>query len=210
MTITAPASLPTLTDERGSHAQGSRTEDARGARWARWYERELGWATEGTAPVRLPTGLRFDVLEVPAAVGHAALRLVSRTGPVALTGARMCLLVAAGSADELPGLLDWLEWGGVALSLTALGTGGRITAPAPPGRAAGRPGAAVWLRPPGLRHEGEPELPALVGLGSRGGGAPDLARLVDAVATECHRARLLRARTGRSTDESTAQPLASS
>ncbi|WP_405686820.1 SCO3374 family protein [Streptomyces sp. NBC_00057] len=200
MAITAPSTLPSLADEQEGHAEC--------ARWAQWYERELGWATEGTTPVRLLTGLRFDVLEVPAAAGHAALRRVGRTGPVALAGSRMSLLVTAGSADELPGLLDWLEWGGVALSLTAIGTGGRITAPTPPGRVAGRSGAAVWLRPPGLRHEGEPELPALVGLGSRGGDAPDLVRLVDAVATECHRVRLMRARTGRSTDESTAQPLA--
>ncbi|MFH8472692.1 SCO3374 family protein [Streptomyces sp. NPDC018000] len=200
MAITVPPPRPPLADERQSHGDC--------AQWAQWYECELGWATEGTTPVRLLTGLRFDVLQVPAVAGHAALRRVGRTGPVTLSGARMNLLVAAGSADELPGLLDWLEWGGVTLSLTAIGTGGRIIAPAPPGRVAGRSGAAVWLRPPGLRHEGEPELPALVGLGSRGGGTPDLVRLVDAVATECHRARLMRARTGRSTDESTAQPLA--
>ncbi|MEU6015173.1 SCO3374 family protein [Streptomyces sp. NPDC047515] len=200
MAVTVPPPPPSLADTQKAHAGC--------AQWARWYERELGWPTEGTAPVRLLTGLRFDVLEVPAAVGRAALRRAGRTGPVALSGGRMRLLVAAGSADELPGLLDWLEWGGVALSLTAIGTGGRITAPTPPGRVVGRSGAAVWLRPPGLRHEGEPELPALVGLGSRGGGAPDLVRLVDAVATECHRARLMRARTGRSTDGSTAQPLA--
>ncbi|MEV6165231.1 SCO3374 family protein [Streptomyces sp. NPDC052052] len=200
MTTTVPRPLPSRPEGRESRT-GS-------APWSHWYEHELGWATEGTAPVRLLTGLRFDVLEVPAAAGRTALRRVGRTGPVALTEARMQLLVAAGSADELPGLLDWLEWGGVTLSLTAIGAGGRITAPAPPGRAAGRSGAAVWLRPPGLRREGEPDLPALVGLGSRGGGTPDLARLVDAVATECHRDRLTRARTGRSTDESTAQPLA--
>lgn len=150
MAIAVPPPLPSLADGREDHAEC--------ARWARWYERELGWATEGTAPVRLLTGLRFDVLEVPAAVGRAALRRVGRTGPVALTGARMGLLVAAGSAEELPGLLDWLEWGGVALSLTAIGTGGRITAPTPPGRTAGRSGAAVWLRPPGrgTRRAGAP------------------------------------------------------
>ncbi|MFJ7492844.1 SCO3374 family protein [Streptomyces sp. NPDC097727] len=200
MAITVPSTSRSLADGQEDHAEC--------ARWAQWYERELGWATEGTTPVRLLTGLRFDVLEVPVAAGRAALRRVGRTGPVALRGSRMSLLVTAGSADELPGLLDWLEWGGVTLSLTAIGTGGRITAPTPPGRVAGRSGAAVWLRPPGLRHEEEPELPALLGLGSRGGDAPDLVRLVDAVATECHRVRLMRARTGRSTDESTAQPLA--
>lgn len=115
---------------------------------ARWYERELGWVTAGRAPVRLLTGLRFDVLELPADAGLAVLRRAVRTGPVALAGARMRLLVAAGSADELPGLLDWLEWGGVALDLTVLGTGGRITAPAPAGAPESSPGAAFWLRPP--------------------------------------------------------------
>ncbi|WP_328696495.1 SCO3374 family protein [Streptomyces sp. NBC_00342] len=177
--------------------------------WSRWYEQQLGWATAGVAPVRLLTGLRFDALVVPAAAGHAALRRVGRGGPVALMGERMSLLVAAGSADELPGLLDWLEWGPVALTLTALGTGGRITAPPPPGRP-GPPGAAVWLRPPWSPHgqNGEPVLPALSGFGSRGGDTPDLVRLVDAVATECHRARLTRARKRPVCEEPAAQPLA--
>lgn len=175
---------------------------------ARWYERELGWATAGRTPVRLLTGLRFDVLELPADAGLAVLRRAVRTGPVALTGARMRLLVAAGSADELPGLLDWLEWGGVALDLTAVGTGGRITAPAPAGAPESSPGAALWLRPPAPGHEAEPTLPALAGFGSSGGGAPDLVRLVDAAATECHRVRLSRARMGLLTDGSAAQPLA--
>ncbi|MER7941191.1 SCO3374 family protein [Streptomyces sp. NPDC094473] len=175
---------------------------------AQWYARELDWATAGTAPVRLLTGLRFDVLELPAAAGHAALRRVGRTGPVALAGRRMRLLVATGSAEELPGLLDWLEWGGIALDLTAIGDGGHITAPVPPGGAAGPPGAAVWLRPPGSRQEVEPSLPALGGLGSRGGGAPDLVRLVDAAATECHRARLALARTHLWAHRPTGQPFA--
>ncbi|MEV8456512.1 SCO3374 family protein [Streptomyces sp. NPDC052095] len=199
MVITLPASVPSTDREQEGHE---------GARWARWYERELGWATAGTAPVRLLTGLEFDVLQVPAAAGHAALRRLDRTGPVALSGARMGLLVAAGSAEELPGLLDWLEWRGVALSLTAIGAGGRITAPVPPGRTAGTPGAATWLRPPGPRHEGGTALPALTGLGNGDGAAPDLVRLVDAVATECHRARLTHTRTGSSATVPTTQPLA--
>ncbi|MEU0133867.1 SCO3374 family protein [Streptomyces sp. NPDC006296] len=178
---------------------------------ARWYVRELGWATAGTSPVLLPTGLRFDVLELPAAAGHAALRRIGRTGPVAVAGQRMRLLVAPGGADEVPGLLDWLEWGGIDLDLSAVGAGGHITAPAPPGWATtGSPGAAVWLRPPGTRQEAERSLPALGGLGSSGGDAPDLVRLVDAAATECHRARLARARTHRWAHRPTVQPLACS
>ncbi|MFE9098326.1 SCO3374 family protein [Streptomyces sp. NPDC007264] len=177
----------------------------------RWYENELGWATAPGEPVRLPTGLRFDVLEVPAEAGSAALRHLGPGSPVALCGGRMRLLVAAGGAEELPGLLDWLEWGGVPLDLTAIGAGGCVEAPLPPGWGtvppgpAGTPGfrplplsrtvsqgAAVWLRPPEPGCEVEPLLPTLSALGG-GGGAPDLVRLVDTMATQCHRVRLRRA-----------------
>ncbi|WP_406726198.1 SCO3374 family protein [Streptomyces sp. GD-15H] len=181
-----------------------------------WYENEQGWPTVPGDPVRLPVGVRFDVLDVPAEAGHAALeRLGSdgRTGrrsgpaaagfPVALRRGRMLLLVAAGSAEELPGLLDWLEWGTLALDLAAIGAGGLIDAPPPPvaGRGAVRPpagrvgsqGAAVWLRPPEPGREVEASLPTLSATGGRGGGVPDLVRLVSTVATQCHRVRLLRA-----------------
>ncbi|MEU5667565.1 SCO3374 family protein [Streptomyces longwoodensis] len=192
-----------------------------------WYENDLGWATVPGTPVRLIAGRRFDVLDVPAAAGHAALRrLVPGTAPVAVRGQRMWLLVAAGSAEELPGVLRWLEWGGLPLDIAAIGAGGTIEAPLPPGppgaglpgqgagvRASGpwgpdaarRPegpaqGAAVWLRPPGAGCEVEASLPTLSALSAlptptpgATGGAPDLVRLVDTVATECHRVRLRRA-----------------
>lgn len=163
---------------------------------ASWYERVLGWPVAGGPPAQLVTGVRFDVLELPADAGAAVLRRSVATGPVALMGRKMRFLVAAGAADELEGLLDWLEWGGVALDLAALGAGGRITAPMPPDRPVrpgGSPrGAAVWLRPP------EPGCAALLpalpaqGQGCGSSRAPDLVRLVAAAATECHRARLRR------------------
>lgn len=185
----------------GSAPAGSAAEAAEGAALASWYEHLLGWPVAGGPPAQLVTGVRFDVLELPADAGAAVLRGPVATGPVALMGRRMRFLVAPGSADELEGLLDWLEWGGVALDLTALGTGGRITAPTPPGHLVGPgespQGAAVWLRPP---EQGcEALLPALPvpGQGSgpgRGADAagPGLVRLVAAAATECHRARLRR------------------
>lgn len=191
------------------------------ARCARWYEDTLGWATAGVPgePVLLRTGLRFDVLELPAGAGHAVLRRIGPTGPVLRLGRRMLFLVAAGSADEVPALLEWLEWGAVALDLRAIGKGGLIAAPAPPGTAPSAGGAAVWLRPPAPGHETEPTLPVFAGIGNTGTAntgtsitrpgntgpgnsaagntgigdcaeAPDLVRLVAAAATECHRARL--------------------
>ncbi|MBO1333882.1 SCO3374 family protein [Streptomyces sp. VRA16 Mangrove soil] len=176
-----------------------------------WYEDELGWATAaGPEGARLRTGLRFDVLEVPADAGFAMLRRCDPRSPVALNGETMQLLVAAGSADELPGLLDWLEWGALPLDLVAVGTGGSIDAPVPPGWT-GSQEAAVWVRPPEPGREVEPVLPALTSLSAvstwsvvgGGGGAPDLVRLVDTAATHCHRARLRRAQ-----HTPTRQPLA--
>ncbi len=169
--------------------------------------------------LRLAVGLRFDVLDVPAEAGLATLRQRARTrapgSPVALCGDRMLLLVAAGSADELPGLLDWLEWGGLTPDLRAIGAGGTSRRPCRPGfppsrtarisRRCGRlagptnpQGAAVWLRPPDTGCGTEIPLPTMSALGG-GGGAPDLVRLVDTLATQCHRVRLRRA---------SAQPLA--
>ena len=188
-----------------------------GDRTGRWYENELGWPTVPASagnpgsPVRLRVGLRFDVLDVPAEAGRAALRHLAPGSPVAVQGDRVRLLVAAGSAEELPGVLDWLEWGALALDLAVIGEGGLMDAPLPPeaGRTAVRPplapgrsgsprsdlsplqGAAVWLRPPEPGCEVEASLPTLSALGG-GGGAPDLVRVLDTVATQCHRLRLMR------------------
>ncbi|MFF0834239.1 MULTISPECIES: SCO3374 family protein [unclassified Streptomyces] len=171
-----------------------------------WYENELGWPTVPGRPPMLVTGVRYDVLDVPAGAGAPALRHLGPGSPVALWGGRMRLLVAAGSAEELPGVLEWLEWRGLVPGLRALGEGCLMEAPAPPGAAhsaalppargsgAGRgsdsvQGAAVWLRPPGPGGEVEASLPALPAAGGPT-GAPDLVRLVDTLATHCHRARL--------------------
>jgi hypothetical protein len=192
-------------------------DSGRGERTRRWYERELGWPTAGDRPVELVTGVRFDVLDVPVAAGLAVLRRIGRTGPVALVGGRALLLVAAGSAEELPGVLDWLEWGGVELDLAVRGAGDRVRAPGvpvritceAPGGAAfdGCPAAAgystrpVWLRPPEPGRAVEPTLPSLtisscsVASGGPGATGPvGLVPLVGAVATECHRTRLFPAR----------------
>ncbi|MFE9607746.1 SCO3374 family protein [Streptomyces sp. NPDC006012] len=118
-----------------------------------WYENALGWATVPGEPLRLRTGVRFDVLDVPAEAGGAALRHLAPGSPVAVGGGRMRFLVAAGSAEELPGLLEWLEWGSLPLDLLALGADGSLEAPALPG-----PGASGPRPLPADR--GRPALPA--------------------------------------------------
>lgn len=235
-----------------------------------WYENVLGWPTVPAEPgqpvrlVRLVVGVRFDVLDVPAEAGAAALAQLEGRGrgggpvgfPVALCGGRMRLLVAAGSAAELPGLLEWLEWGApLELDLTAVGAGGVMEAPVPlsvgfgagAGADAGAPagtrgggagargggagtragvggpggagaargssqGAAVWLRPPGPERGAEASLPTLSAMGARDalgdcGSPPDLARVVNTVATQVHRVRLRRARAAAAV-RADAQPLA--
>ncbi|MEU5536625.1 SCO3374 family protein [Streptomyces sp. NPDC020362] len=165
-----------------------------GARARHWYENELGWPTVPGRPLRLVTGVRFDVLDMPLEAGAAALRHLAPESPVARWGDRMRLLMAAGSAEELPEVLDWLEWGALALDLRALGAGGLTEAPLPPGRGCADDvqGAAVWLRPPAPGCEVEASLPALPAMGGQG-GTPDLVRVVDTVAAQCHRVRLRRA-----------------
>lgn len=122
-----------------------------------------------------------DALVLAADPGLALLRRPDvRTGPVAYGRENGCLmlLVPAGSAEELPGLLEWLEWGDIELGLTARAS----YDPYDPRE------AAVWLRPPESGREAD---------------RVDLVRLVSAAATECHRARLRS--TAR---KSRAQPLA--
>ncbi|WP_230885476.1 SCO3374 family protein [Streptomyces spinoverrucosus] len=239
-----------------------------GDRLRRWYEHELGWPTVPGTPLHLAVGVRFDVLDVPVEAGLAGLRHLVAGSPVAVRGDRMRLLVAPGSAEELPGVLEWLEWGSLPLDLRGIGGGGGsgvMEAPVPPGGGAGGwagwvdwvgegcpeervegaaegslgegslggaslgegslaqgsltegllaedlpaegrlegaaqgslsegslQGAAVWLRPPEPGCEVEASLPTLSAMGGVG-GAPDLVRLVDTVATHCHRIRLRRA-----------------
>ncbi|MEU3889636.1 SCO3374 family protein [Streptomyces sp. NPDC029041] len=223
--VTASASpvlpLPRRPPESAVHAaSGPGTSRSTSGQVRRWYEDGLGWPTAPGDPLRLVVGVRYDVLDVPGEVGHAALRHSAPGSPVALRGDRMLLWVAAGSAEELPGLLEWLDWGDLPLDLVAIGAGGLMEAPSPPGphgeRAVpsscashaaapcgagvppappgrvGSQGAAVWLRPPEPGCEVEASLPTLSAPGGAG-DAPDLARLVNAVATQCHRVRLRRA-----------------
>jgi len=94
----------------------------------------------------LRCGERFDVLRVPEPAGRWALRRLIgyhqpalRPGPVgwdpgspatAEADPAACLFfVAPGAKEDLPELLEWLDWGGIDLELRAYGEGERIPEP---------------------------------------------------------------------------------
>lgn len=113
-----------------------------------WYAQRRRWPVERDArsALWLSAGADFDVVEVPEEAGRDALRRLIgygqaalAPGPVALTGADRCgFFVTPGSRDDLPELLDWLDWGGIDLGLRAYGAGDRIPAP----------GRSRWLHDP--------------------------------------------------------------
>ncbi|MGW0989356.1 bifunctional DNA primase/polymerase [Streptomyces sp. NPDC002486] len=105
------------------------------------------WEERPDAPVVLPCGLAFDVVSAPALFGR---RMLDRlwddgpgSGPVAEFRGRMLLFAAPGTAQRLPALLEWEEWGtrdrddqavrraGSVPPLLCHGTGDAVTVPAP-------------------------------------------------------------------------------
>ena len=73
------------------------------------------WEERPAAPLVLPCGTAFDVVNVPAVFGR---RMLDRlwddgpgSGPVAAYRGRILLFAARGTAQRLPSLLKWEEWG---------------------------------------------------------------------------------------------------
>ncbi|MET9834576.1 bifunctional DNA primase/polymerase [Streptomyces sp. NPDC006385] len=100
------------------------------------------WDERPTAPVVLTCGSVFDVVSAPAVFGR---RMVDRlweegpgTGPVAVFRGRLLLFSAPGTAQRLPSLLRWEEFGraGDVPPLLCHGTGDAVTVPAGCGSAA--------------------------------------------------------------------------
>ncbi|GGT03338.1 MULTISPECIES: bifunctional DNA primase/polymerase [Streptomyces] len=120
------------------------------------------WEERPEAPVVLPCGSAFDVVSAPAMFGR---RMLDRmwdegpgSGPVAEFRGRMLLFSAPGTAQRLPSLLEWEEWGtrgrpdgraGAVPPLLCHGTGDAVTVPAPAGPAGS---AARWLVAPDTRR----------------------------------------------------------
>jgi hypothetical protein len=106
-----------------------------------WYAAARGWPAtrDDEGAVWLAVGTEFDLLDVPEAAGRRALRRLLGyrqaaldPGPVALLAPGRCgFFVAPGAAEDLPELLDWLDWGGIELGIRALGPGDAVRAPEP-------------------------------------------------------------------------------
>ncbi|QOV47588.1 bifunctional DNA primase/polymerase [Streptomyces chromofuscus] len=149
-------------------AMSSSTLTSDGAAWlasAGTYPRSTlaFWEERPDAPVVLPCGSAFDIVSVPAIFGRRMLdRLWDEgpgSGPVAVFRGRMLLFAAPGTAQRLPSLLEWEEWGATgpgSPSRTAAippllchGTGDAVTVPAPTGAPASD---ARWLVAPDTRQ----------------------------------------------------------
>ncbi|WP_335941125.1 bifunctional DNA primase/polymerase [Streptomyces sp. PTD5-9] len=94
---------------------------AAGAAWlagASAYPRSTltQWEAHPDSPGVLPCGSSFDVVNVPTLFGRRMLEHLwadgPGSGPVAAHRGRMLLFASPGTAQRLPSLLDWEEWGG--------------------------------------------------------------------------------------------------
>ncbi|MFI9763943.1 hypothetical protein ACIHFB_39120 [Streptomyces sp. NPDC051963] len=150
-----------------SGAAGVSEVTSDGAAWlasAGMYPRSTlaHWAERPHAPVVLPCGTAFDVVSAPALFGRQLLdRLWDEgpgSGPVAVFRGRMLLLTGPGTAQRLPSLLDWEEWGsggrdqrrtGDIPPLLCHGNGDAVTLPAPLGAIGVQ---SRWLVAPDTRH----------------------------------------------------------
>jgi hypothetical protein len=149
-------------DEPFSDRFGVSDVTADGAAWlasAGTYPRSTlsSWQERPAAPVVLPCGTVFDVVSAPAIFGRRMLdRLWDEgpgSGPVATFRGRMLLFAAPGTAQRLPSLLRWEEFGRTAAipPLLCHGTGDAVTVPAPLGAAESAP-ASRWLVAPDTRR----------------------------------------------------------
>jgi hypothetical protein len=126
---------------RRGHKDASTRADVVGAWLRRWPD----------ANIAIPTGVRFDVLDIDGSAGEESLRQFAREhgfsldGPIVRTGSGWhCLFFPTGSGSRI-GLLDHVDY---------RGAGGYVIAP-PSLHASGR--RYHWLRPLDLDHL--PDLP---------------------------------------------------
>ncbi len=116
------------------------------------------WQERPAAPAVLPCGTAFDVVNVPVVFGRRMLGRLWEdgpgSGPVAVHRGRMLLFAAPGTAQRLPSLLHWEEWGGAVPTPLCHGRGDAVTVPAL--TPADPAGPSRWLVAPDAR---EPQAP---------------------------------------------------
>ncbi|NML48883.1 hypothetical protein HHL19_00680 [Streptomyces sp. R302] len=112
------------------------------------------WEARPESPAVLPCGTAFDVVNVDPVFGRRMLdRLWEEgpgSGPVASHRGRTLLFAAPGTAQRLPALLDWEEWGEAVPRPICHGTGDAVTVPplVPAGEESAGP---RWLVAPDTR-----------------------------------------------------------
>ncbi|NMO36977.1 hypothetical protein HG826_26050 [Streptomyces sp. GMY01] len=172
MSRTSDDPLPRQFDPAAGHGGDPCGVTPDGAAWlasAAPYPRSTlaFWRERPDAPVVLPCGTAFDVVNAPAMFGRRMLDRMWEegpgSGPVAVHRGRMLLFTAPGTAHRLPSLLEWEEWGargrtdgagraGGVPPLLCHGNGDAVTVPAPvAGTGLGR-SASRWLVAPDTRH----------------------------------------------------------
>ncbi|WP_425574213.1 hypothetical protein [Streptomyces hebeiensis] len=119
------------------------------------------WAARPRTPGVLPCGTAFDVVSAPAVFGRRMLDHLwfdgPGSGPVAAHRGRTLLFATPGTAQRLPSLLSWEEWGGsghggrdnALPALLCHGTGDAVTVPP---LAPGAPSGPCWVVAPDVRH----------------------------------------------------------
>ncbi|MGW0562638.1 hypothetical protein ACWDZ4_18960 [Streptomyces sp. NPDC003016] len=139
------------------------------------------WEVRPADPGVLPCGSVFDVVSVPAVFGRRMLdRLWADgpgSGPVAVHRGRMLLFTAPGTAQRLPSLLTWEEWGrtgstaeegggsgkGAVPSILCHGPGDAVTVPPLSAPATAPAGAGPrWLVAPDVRRPWLPGAEAML------------------------------------------------
>lgn len=169
--VTEAVSVAVTEAQRRQHATYVTPEGADWLASASAFPRSVRalWSARPTAPSVLPCGIAFDVVNLPALFGRRLLEQLwsagPGSGPVAVHRGRVLLLVAPGTAQRLPSLLSWEEWGRAVPPLLCHGAGDAVTVPplftADPGPEP-ESGPSRWVVAPDTRHPWLPSADVLL------------------------------------------------